>query len=234
MTRSIRTDSHFLVHVFIICTALLIFSPCLFSFFVSDDFIWMKRGANFSFDDLFRSSKNPDYNIFRPLVPALFFMLKRLLGLSPYGYHLTSILLHVSNSLLIYHILLHFPLPKNIMALSSVVFVSHFAQEETVFWISGISLPLGCFFYLLSILTFLMWLKNGRIWTYLVSLGLGVIAFFIREDALTLPLILSLIIGQKYFRSKQVIPNSLSHKTKRRTWVSVIPFFSFNSFILET
>jgi hypothetical protein len=170
------------------------------------------------------SSDSSTYNIFRPLVPVLFFVLHRAFQLSPFGYHLSSILLHILNALIFYYILSRFSLTKNMIVLSSIIFVSHFAHEETVFWISSISIPLCCLFYLLSILTFLKWLKNGRIWFYLLSLGSGVVAFFIREDAITLPLILSLVIGLTYFPSEQMILNGPSHKRGITALISVIPF----------
>jgi hypothetical protein len=224
MTLDTKANSHFVNYILIVFVGVFIFSPCLFNFFVSDDFIWIKRGADLSLDSFLHGSKSSGYNIFRPLVPPFFFLLHRASGVSPYGYHLSSILLHVLNAVIFYCILSHFPLRKNTIVLSLVIFVSHFAHEETVFWISSISVPLCCLFYLLSILTFLKWLKNGRIWFYLLSLGSGVVAFFIREDAITLPLILSLVIGLTYFPSEQMILNGPSHKRGITALISVIPF----------
>lgn len=220
-----KANSHFVNYIFIFFVGLFIFSPCLFNFFVSDDFIWIKRGGDLSLDSFLCGSESSTYNIFRPLVPPFFFLLHWVFGVSPYGYHLSSVLLHVLNGVIFYYILSHFALRKNIIVLSSVIFVSHFAHEETIFWTSSISIIICCFFFLLSILTFLKWLTNGKIWFYLLSLGFGVIAFFIREDALTLPLILSLLIWLKYFRSGQIITNGPGHQTRITALISVIPFF---------
>ena len=233
MTQRIRTDSYFIDYIFIICTGLFIFSPCLFNFFVSDDFIWIRKGSTLSFNQFFYGSRDSAYNIFRPLVPVLFFVLHRAFELSPFGYHLSSILLHILNALLFYRILSHFPLTKNMIVLSSIIFVSHFAHEETVFWISSISIPLCGLFYLLSVFIFLKWLKNRRAWFYLLSLASGVVAFFIREDAVTLPLILSFIIGLTYFPSDQVILNGPSPKRRITALISAIPFFLLIVFYLK-
>jgi hypothetical protein len=225
MTQRIRTDSYFIEYIFIICTGLFIFSPSLFNFFVSDDFIWIKRGAGLSLENLLHRPESSTYNIFRPLVPGFFSVFHQIFGMSPYGYHLSSMLLHILNALLFCRILSHFRLTKNMIVLSSIIFVSHFAHEETIFWISSISIPLCSFFYLLSVLIFLKWLKNKKVWFYLLSLASGVIALFIREDALSLPVILSLVIGLKYFRSNQVISNEPSHKRRITALLSLIPFF---------
>lgn len=226
-------NSHFVNSLFIVFAGLFVFSPCLVNFFVSDDFIWIKRGVGFSFGDFFHSAGDSSYNMFRPLVSFLFFVLHHAFGLSPFGYHLVNILLHVLNGLLFYYILSHLSIGRSISALSSVIFVSHFAHEETIFWISGICIPLCGFFYLLSILVFLKWLKNGKVWLYFLSLGSGVIAFFIREDALTLPLILSLLMGLKFFQNEQTMANGYRHKIRTKALISLVPFFLIIVFYLK-
>jgi hypothetical protein len=233
ITGDTNTNSHLFNSLFIFFAGLLVFSFCLFDFFVSDDFIWIKRGVNFSFSDFFHSPKDSSYNMFRPLVTPLFFVLHRAFGLSPLGCHLTSILLHVFCGLLFYYILSHLPLSKNISGLSSVIFVSHFVHEETIFWISSICIPLSCLFYLLSILFFLKWLRNEKIWIYFLSLGSGILAFFTREESLTLPLILLLLMGLKFFKAQPTITNGYRHKIMTKALISLVPFFLFFAFYLK-
>ena len=225
MAQYLRTNSHLINYIFIICAGILIFSPCLFNFFVSDDFVWISRGANLSFENLFHNAETVTYNIFRPLIPALFFVFHQVFGLSAFGYHLGSLVFHILNGLLFYNILLHLSLRRDVAVVSSLIFVTHFAHEETVFWISSICVLCSWFFSLSSILAFLKWLKDAKIWLYFLSLGLGMVALFIREDALILPLILSVILWVKYLRSKQRITNGLGHKTKSMAMISLVPFF---------
>jgi len=221
----VRTDSHFINYILIVCAGLFVFSPCLFNFFVSDDFGWISKGVNLSIDDLYHNAEEATYNIFRPLIPALFFVLHQVFGLSAFGYHFSSIVFHILNALLFYNILLHLSLRRDAAVVSSLIFVTHFAHEETVFWISSICVLCSWFFSLSSILAFLKWLKDAKIWLYFLSLGLGMVALFIREDALILPLILSVILWVKYLRSKQRITNGLGHKTKSMAMISLVPFF---------
>jgi hypothetical protein len=218
-------NSHFINHILIVCIGLFVFFPCLFDFFVSDDFGWISRSVNLSFDDLFQTAEEATYNIFRPLIPPLFFIFHQFFGLSAFGYHVSSIVFHLLNTLLFYNILLHFSLRRDVAFVSSLIFVSHFAHEETVFWISSICVLCCWLFSLLSISAFLKWLKDGKTWFYFLSLSLGGIALFIREDALVLPLILSLIIFVKYIQAKQGITNYLAHKMKSTTLINLVPFF---------
>lgn len=186
MTRWSEIDPRLGHHVLIICVGFLLFSPCLFDFFISDDFVWISRGANLSLDSILVSAEGITHNTFRPLIPTMFFVLHRVFDLSPFGYHLCGILLHVLNGLLFYRIILHLPLRKEIALLSALIFVGHFAHEEIVFWISSICVLSCWFFSLVSIVGFLNWLRNGRLTAYLLCFGSASIALFLREDALIL------------------------------------------------
>jgi len=220
-----RSYSHLINDIIIACVGVFVFSPCLFNFFVSDDFYWISRGVNLTLDNFVNSFQVSTYNIFRPLVPVFFFALHQIFKLSPSGYHLTSIVLHILNSILFYHILLHFSLRKEISLFSAVLFVSHFAHEETVFWISSNCVLCSWFFSLSSILTFVKWLKGGKTWFYFLSLGLAVIALLFREDALFLPFILSLIVWLLCFRSKAEITGGLNEKRLMTRIMNLTPFF---------
>ncbi len=225
MTQSSKIDSLFINYIFIVWGGLFIFAPCVFNFFVSDDFGWISRGVSLSLNDLFHNADEATYNIFRPLVPPLFFIFHQFFGLSAFGYHVGSIVFHLLNALLFYNILLRFSLRKDIAAVSSLIFVTHFAHEETVFWISSICVLCCWLFALSSILAFLKWLKDGKIWFYFLSLGLSGLALFIREDALILPLILSVIIWVKYLRSRHGTTNGRGAKAKSTAMKSLAPFF---------
>ncbi|MGB2804430.1 MAG: hypothetical protein WBD64_05995 [Candidatus Zixiibacteriota bacterium] len=158
MTRPTNTDMYSINRILIICAGVFVFSPCLFAFFVSDDFFWISKGANLSLGDLYPIASTATYNMFRPLVIVLFSAFHRVFGLSPFGYHLTSILVHALNGLLFYSILSRLSLKRDVALAAAVIFVTHFAHEESVFWISSICV-LGCWFFSLSsILAFLAWI----------------------------------------------------------------------------
>ncbi len=145
--------------------------------------------------------------------------------MSPWGYHFCSITLHVFNALLFYRLVLHLFLNKEIAFLSAVIFVTHFAHEETVFWISSNCILCCWFFSLSSLLGFIKWLKSGNSWFYFLSLGLVTMAFFFREDALILPLILLLIIGFRFSRSNRETAKNFNRSSLSKTILSLVPYF---------
>lgn len=220
-----QPESHLREYIFIVCAGLMVFAPSLFNFFNSDDFAWINRGANLSFKDLMYNAESVSYNRFRPLVPVFFAILYRFFGLSPWGYHFSSIALHVINALLFYRLVLHLFLNKDIALLSAVIFVTHFAHEETVFWISSNCILCSWFFSLLSLLGFMKWLKSGSSWFYFLSLGLAAIALFFREDALVLPLILLLIIGFRLFQPDREITKNFNRRSLSKAMLCLAPFF---------
>jgi hypothetical protein len=225
VTRPINIGARPVNAALIIGVGVLVFSPCLFDFFLSDDFVWISGGVDLPLGDLFRNSPQPTYNIFRPLVVVLFSAFHWVFRLSPFGYHLTSILVHSINGLLFYSILSRLSLRKDVALVAAVIFVTHFAHEESVFWISSICV-LGCWFFCLSsILTFLAWMENGRIRFYFLSLCLGATALFLREDAFTLPLILCFIVWLQNLRSKHEPGNVLGVKMGGRVAIGLAPFF---------
>ena len=225
MTKRVNTDTYSANRILIICAGLFVFSPCLFDFFVSDDFVWMNEGANLSMGNLFAVASTVTYNMFRPLVIVLFSAFHRVFGLSPFGYNLTGILVHALNGLLFYNILSRLSLKKDIALAAAVIFVTHFAHEESVFWISSICV-LGCWFFSLSsILAFLAWTEGGRIRFYSLSLCLGAVALFLREDAFTLPAILCFIAWLRNHQSKHEVGNGMSAKTTLRVATGLVPFF---------
>jgi hypothetical protein len=153
---------------------------------------------NLTLNNILQGVEGVGYNIFRPLILIIFFVLHRLFNLSPFGYHLCSILFHIFNGLLFYRILLHLSLKREIALVSALIFISHFAHEETMFWISSICVLSCWFFSLVSILMFLIWLRSRRVLAYFLCLGSGLIAPFFREDALILLFVLCVITWFTY------------------------------------
>ena len=135
----------------------------------------------------------------------LSFALNYLLGgISTVGYHLTNLLIHIANGLLVclFAVLtLKTPLMKkagsaalprlHIGILAALVFTSHPVQTEAITYISQRFASLATFFYLLAITLYLVWRMGGggrkRAFAYALSLAFAVIAQKTKEISFTLP-----------------------------------------------
>jgi protein O-mannosyl-transferase len=142
----------------------LVYAPSLFHFFVSDDFflieavksdgplgIWTSAGEMF----------------FRPIISITVWINYHLFGLNPFGYHLTNLIFHAANSVLVgvlfFLLWNHFskkptsPLIAGLVGLFYSLLLSH---DEAVIWISGRTDIFATFFSLVSIVSFVKYLEN--------------------------------------------------------------------------
>jgi tetratricopeptide (TPR) repeat protein len=114
-------------------------------------------------------------------------------GLRPGGHHLTSLLFHIANVLLLFGILLRLTAAFWRSALVAVVFALHPMRIESVVWIAERKDLLGGFFFLAAIWCYLRHAERpsrGRYYTVMVVFVLGLMS---KPTVMTLPVILLLL-----------------------------------------
>ena len=117
-------------------------------------------------------------------------------GLNPAGYHFTNTLLHFVNSLLVYHLALRISQSGRVAIWTSLIFLVHPLQVESVAWISERKNLLSFFFFSFSFLTYL---RRG---TCLLSLLLFLLACLAKTTVVILPLLL--VLYDTSFASKHL------------------------------
>lgn len=135
-------------------------------------------------------------NMYRPVLLISFAIDYSIWKNNPVGYHLTSIFLHVINSLLVFFLILKLFDNKLLSFFTSVFFAVHPVQSEAVAYASGRTDLLFSFFGLSSILLFLSYLipKKAPSSFYLFSLLSFILSLLSKETAVILPFILILIL----------------------------------------
>src|SRR5213078_4351825 len=123
-------------------------------------------------------------------------------GMSPFGYHLTSLLLHATNAGVFYFLVLRiltFALSNRALALSAgfaaLVFAIHPLRVESVAWATERRDVLSGLFYLLTILAYLRAcerMDRGRRW-YWLSLALFICALLSKSMVVNLPVVLLIL-----------------------------------------
>jgi tetratricopeptide (TPR) repeat protein len=88
-----------------------------------------------------------------PATNSTFWLGWRLWGMSPTGYHLTNLILHVLESLLIWIILRKLSIPGAFLA--AMIFAVHPVNVESVAWIAQLKETMAMLFFLLSILWYI-------------------------------------------------------------------------------
>ncbi len=139
----------------------------------------------------------------RPVL-KLSYTLNWLAGPGPLGFHLVNIAVHAANTLLVYLLSLRLLGPREeggaaqgpaaaAALFAALLFAVHPVQTEAVTYVCGRSVSLMGLFYLASILAYDHGARGeSRLFLWLVSPALFLLAVLTRETALTLPAALAL------------------------------------------
>ncbi len=106
------------------------------------------------------------------------------------GYHLTNILLHIFNSLLLYGLVLRFFKKRKIALVVASLFVIHPINSGAVSYISGRADLLAGFFSFISLILFFNFLDNHKNNALILSALAFIAAILSKEIALIVPLLL--------------------------------------------
>ena len=150
-----------------------------------------------------------------PMVFSSFWIENKIWGLDPAGYHVTNVLIHCMNVVLLWRILVFLEIKGSWLA--AAIFAIHPVQVESVAWITERKNLLSGFFLFLSLYSFLRFYKpvqpsesnirKTKIWSiYGLSILLFLCALLSKTVTCTLPAIILLIFWWKENRiCKEVV-----------------------------
>lgn len=184
---------------------LLLFSNIIDSFFLSDDFVFIEA---------VKSQKSPlrlwvNSLFVRPVVMSSYSLDGWLWKLNPAGYHLTNILLHSVNAILVFLfcslLLGFFDFEKNtkfrISLFAGILFLVFSGHSESVSWISGRTDVIATLFVLVSFCCYLNYRKSKKITTVLFSYLFFILALMSKESVIVYPLLIFVfdffVLGEK-------------------------------------
>jgi protein O-mannosyl-transferase len=101
--------------------------------------------------------------VYYPLVLTTFWALHKVVGLTPWPYHLLNVLLHAGSAILLWQVLRHLTIRG--AWLGAALWALHPVMVQSVAWVTELKNTQSCLFYLLSIFCFLKWdaTRIGRI-----------------------------------------------------------------------
>lgn len=157
---------------------------------------------------------------YQPLTILSYFIEYHFFKLNPFWYHLTNLLFHIFNSLLVFWfiILVSSSLPAAFMV--ALLFGIHPMHVESVAWISERKDVLYSFFYLASLISYFYYLRKNKAKYYIILLLLFLASLLSKAMAATLPLALLLI---DFFEGR---------KDRRKAVIEKIPFFLLSAFFV--
>lgn len=196
------------VYVILLITVVLFLPSLYYGFIVLDDPLYVFGNPSicgFSIEN-FKSWFLKGYaNLWLPVTMISFTIDYVIWQTLPFGYHLTSLIIHLLNIFLIFKILKRLNFKKTNLIFCVSVFAFHPVQVETVLWISQRKTLLCFFFFLLSFHRFENWLENNKNKDILLS----ILFFWLSLMSKPLCLLVPVLFCYRYFMVNQKI----KHKT---------------------
>jgi hypothetical protein len=195
-----RRYTHTLNTLLLTVLTCAVFSSCLNIYFLSpDDFNWHVHPTS-SLMGAFTLTTfgTTGWGNYRPLETVSHMVDMYLYGDGNYaGRHLTSLVLHAANVLLVYALAHHLTRASAVSFTAAILFAVHplhSAALPPVAWISDRPNLVVTFFYLLALLLFFIFHAKRSYYVYSVSLLAFALAMFTKEMAVTLPLAIALYV----------------------------------------
>ena len=193
------------------------FSPCLKNRFVNwDDDLYVTENnvtQNLSFHNVEKIFTSYFVNNYQPLTMLSYLLEYRSFKLNPLGYHLTNLILHLLNCLLVFWLIYLLTQKISISAITTFLFGLHPLHVESVAWVSERKDVLYALFFLAAMVGYGYYLRNPKIRRYYyLCLILFLAALLAKSMAITLPFALLLI---DYFNKRKV---------DKRMFTDKIPF----------
>jgi protein O-mannosyl-transferase len=150
-----RSKGNLILMAVLLIATCLAYLPTLWCGFIWDDDAYVEQNLTLRdwsglFSIWFETSATPQYY---PLVHSSFWIEYQMWGLNPVGFHITNILIHAVNAILLWKVLSRLDVPGAWVA--ALIFAVHPVHVESVAWITERKNVLSGMFYLLSLLSIL-------------------------------------------------------------------------------
>lgn len=169
--------------IFLAIIVLTVYANGLNNDFLSDDILSIPQNPNIG---------NWQYIVSHPLgvgraIP--YFLINKIGGLNPFFYRLFNLVLHISNVWLIF-ILVYILYNARVAFFAATLFSVHPVLVESVTWISGGPYAQYSFFFLLSLIFYILFDREKTKKYYFLSLLAFILSLISNRNAVVLPFIL--------------------------------------------
>ncbi|MCH7803157.1 MAG: tetratricopeptide repeat protein [Acidobacteria bacterium] len=155
------------------------------------DYPQIQRGL--SWDNVLWSLTAMEAAFWHPLTWLSHMLDTQLFGLNPAGHHVTNLLLHIANVLLLFVVLQQMTGAVWRSALVAALFALHPLNVESVAWVSQRKTVLSTMFWLLTLLAYVGYVRKPGWERYLGMMGIFVLGLMAKPMLVTLPCVLLLL-----------------------------------------
>jgi tetratricopeptide (TPR) repeat protein len=162
-----------------------------------------------------------DANNWHPLTWVSLQLDYQLYGLSARGFHLTNVLLHTLNTLLLFWLLRRLTGAVWCSAAVAAFFALHPTHVESVAWVAERKDVLSALFWLLTIAAYAWYAERPRAWRYLLVLLTFALGLMAKPMVVTLPCVL-LLLDYWPLRRWQPAGEAVPTRYARASWVRLV------------
>ncbi|MDI6829329.1 MAG: glycosyltransferase family 39 protein, partial [Armatimonadota bacterium] len=166
----------------------------------------------------------------QPLIWLSYMLDKQVYGLKPMGFHLTNLLFHIANVLLLF--LVFNWVTGNVWrsAFISALFAVHPLHIESVAWIAERKDVVSTFFWMLTMWSYIRYVLSPRFRTYLLVVVFYALGLMAKPMLVTLPFVLLLLDYWPLNRTAFSCGKPVSGSTKAFRWLVAekIPLFALS------
>ncbi len=165
--------------------------------FISDDYLQIALARQFGPLSGWTSLASDALYRCRATSLVLTYWTERLLGLDPALFRVSSLVLHILNTWLVFALGCWRPVGWRVSALAACFFAFYLGHQEAVIWYAALPELLVFFFGLASLLCWILWLQgtSGRPWLYGASLALFTLALLSKESGVVVVGLMLLAVG---------------------------------------
>jgi tetratricopeptide (TPR) repeat protein len=189
---------------------------------LDDSFIYdnpqLKNGL--SIKNIFWAFSNYTTTLWIPATWISFFLDYEIYGMNPGGYHITNVILHICNTVILFIILYQITQKKWQSFFVAALFSCHPIHVESIAWIIERKDVLSTFFLMIFLYTYLQYTKKENLLRYLTAMFFYLLGLMAKPMLVTVPIVLILL---DYW------PLSRFEKTsKSRIFLEKLPFLCFS------
>jgi tetratricopeptide (TPR) repeat protein len=157
----------------------------------------------------------------------------QLYGLNPGGYHLTNLLLHLANTILLFLVLKRMTKARWQSAFVAALFAIHPLHVESVAWVVERKDVLSTLFWLLAMWAYLRYVERPGIARYLLTFFAFALGLMAKPMLVTLPFILLLLDYWPLMRLHPPPDVAANESSPNKTLIHGLPRRSFIELVLE-
>ncbi|KWT92912.1 tetratricopeptide repeat protein [Candidatus Magnetominusculus xianensis] len=193
-----RCDPVYVAVLLLVALTLLVFFPVRgYEFINFDDDLYIINNPHvntgLTVENIRWALTSTEFSNWFPLTWISHMLDVSLFGLRPEGHHLSNLLIHTANVVVLFFVFLRLGVPLKRAAFIAALFAVHPAHVESVAWVAERKEVLSAFFWMTTILAYTRYVRNPSMANYALVVFCFILGLMSKSMIVTLPFVLLLL-----------------------------------------